>query len=148
MSSANDANVFLVGNEVRATQENVKNIRDAVIDRLQNLDKKFVLIQGQLTLYKECAEKQAKHSLFLQEIKYVMSHLGTLYTYIKSYQAAFYAYKMNLFSTVSALASGQITPQFLLPQENADIVRTLSEEESYRGTKLTAAIEPGFEAVL
>ena len=147
VQSANDENFFLLGNEVRTTQENVRNLRDAVNDRLQTLDKKFTVIQGELTLYKECAEKQTKHSLFLQEIRYVISHLGTFYTHIKSYQAAFYAYKINLFSTISSLASGHITPQFLLPQEIADIVRTLSEEESYRGTKLTPAIQPGFEAV-
>ena len=70
-----------------------------------------------------------------------------MYTHIKSYQAAFYAYKINLFSTISSLASGQITPQFLLPQKIADLVRSLSEEESYRSTKLTPAIQPGFEAV-
>ena len=73
--------------------------------------------------------------------------MGTLYTHIKSYQAALYAHKINLFSTISSLARGQITPQFLLPQEIADIVRALSEEGTYRGTKLTPAIQPGFEAV-
>ena len=97
--------------------------------------------------HKECQRRQAQHSLFLQEVRFAISHLGTLYTHIKSYQAAFYAYKINLFSTISSLASGQITPQFLLPHEIAAIVRTLSEEDSYRGTKLTPAIQPGFEAV-
>ena len=48
---------------------------------------------------------------------------------------------------ISSHANGQITPQFLLQQEIADIVRTLSEEEGYRGTKLTPAIQPGFAAV-
>ena len=73
--------------------------------------------------------------------------MGTLYTHIKTYQAAFYPYKFNLFSTISSLASGQITPQFLLPQDIAGIVCTLSEEESYRGTKLTPVRQPGFEGL-
>ena len=73
--------------------------------------------------------------------------MSTLYTQIKSYQASLCAYKINLFSTISSLTSGQKSPQLLLPQEVADIVRTLSEEESYRGTKLTPSIKPGFEAV-
>ena len=34
---ANDENFFLLGNEIRATQQNFKNIRDAVIDHLQVL---------------------------------------------------------------------------------------------------------------
>ena len=98
-------------------------------------------------MYKECAEKQAKHFLFLQEIRYVISDWGTLLTHIKSYQVAFYAYKINFFSTISSLASGQITPQFFSPQESGNIFRKLSEKESYRGTKLNPAIHPGFETV-
>ena len=147
VQSANDENFFLLGNEVQETQQNVKNLRDAVNDHLQVLQDRINGIQVDLIQNKECQRRQAQHSLFLQEIRYAISHLGTLYTHIKSYQAAFYAYKINLFSTISSFASGQITPQFLLPQEIADIVRTLSEEESYRGTKLTPAIQPGFEAV-
>ena len=147
VQSANDENFFLLSNEVRATQQNVKNHRDAVNDQLQVLQDRINGIQGDLIQHKECQRRQAQHSLFRQEIRYAISHLGTLYTHIKSYQAAFYAYKINLFSTISSLASGQITPQFLLPHEIAAIVRTLSEEESYRGAKLTPALQPGFEAV-
>ena len=146
VQSANDENFFLLNNEVRETQQDVKKLHDAVNDHLQVLQDRINGIQGDLIQHKECQRRQAQHSLFLQEIRYAISHLGTLYTHIKSYQAAFYAYKINLFSTISSLASGQITPQFLLPHEIAAIVRTLLEE-SYRGTKLTPAIQPGFEAV-
>ena len=45
-----------------------------------------------------------------------------------------------MISTISSLASGQITPQFLLPPRN------YSEAESYSGTKPTLAMQPGFEA--
>ena len=147
VQSANDENIFLLGNGVRVTQQNVKKLRDAVNDHLQVLHDPMNGIQGDLIQHKDCQRRQAQHSLILQEVRYVISHLDTLDTHIKSYQAAFYAYKINLFSTISSLASGQITPQFLLPQEIADIVRTLSVEESYHGTKLTPAIQPGFEAV-
>ena len=147
VQSANNENFFPLGIEIRATQENVRNLRDAVNDRLRTLDKTFSLFNGGLTLYKECAEKHAKHSVFLQETIYVITQLGILYTHIKSNQAAFCAYKINLFSIISSLASGQTIPQFLLPQEVADIVQTLSGEESYRGKKLIHAIQPGFEAV-
>ena len=110
VQSANDENFFLLGNEVRVTQQNVKNLRDAVNDHLQVLHDRINGIQGDLIQHKECQRRQSQHSLFLQEIRYVISHLGTLYTHMKSYQAAFYAYKINLFSTISSLASGQITP--------------------------------------
>ena len=146
VKSANDSNFFPLGNEVRATLQNVKNLRDAVNDYLQALQDRIKGIQGDLIQHKESQRRKAQQSHFLQEIRYVISQLGTLYTHIKSYQAAFYAYKINLFSIISSLASGQKPSQFLLPQEIADIVRTLSEEESYRGTKLTPAVQPGFVA--
>ena len=73
--------------------------------------------------------------------------MGTLYTHTNSYQAAFYAYKINLFSTSSSLASLHITPQFLLPQEIADIVQELYDDEIRSGTKLSPAIQPVFEAI-
>ena len=60
--SANNRKYSLLENEVRANQENLKNLRDAMNNHLQTLNKKFTLIQGKLTLYKECAEKQAKDS--------------------------------------------------------------------------------------
>ena len=55
VQSANDENFFQLQNEFRATQENVKNLRDAVNDRLQTLNKKFTLIQGELTLCREAS---------------------------------------------------------------------------------------------
>ena len=74
VQSANDENFFLLGNEVGETQKDVKNLRDAVNDHLQVLHDRIIGIQGDLI----------QHSLFLQEIRYVISHLGTLYTHIKS----------------------------------------------------------------
>ena len=147
VQSSNGEDFFLLGNEVPLSQENAKNHRDAVQDHLQTFNEKFTLFQVELTLYKECTEKQTKHSLFAQEIRYVISQLGTLHTHIKSNQAAFYACTFNLFWPILSLNSGQVNPQFLLSQQNADIVRTLSKEESYSGTKFTPAIHPGFEII-
>ena len=89
----------------------------------------------------------AQHFMFHQDIRSLVSDLGSLYTNIKAYRAAFYAYKINLFSTISSLAGGHITPQFLLPAEIAAIVKDLSEDEVRRGTKLSPAIQPGPEAI-
>ena len=51
-----------------------------------------------------------------------------------------------LFSTTFSLARGYITPEFLLPKQIATIVRDMSDDELLRGTKLSPAIRPGFEA--
>ena len=89
VQSALDENFFLLGSEVRATQENVENTRVAVNDHLQVVDQRINGIQDDLVQHKECERKQAQHFLFHQEIRYVISQLGTLYTHVKSNHAAF-----------------------------------------------------------
>ena len=104
-------------------------------------------IKIELVAYKECRRVEMVQLRFPQEIRNFIWDLGTLYTHIKSYQAAFYAYKINLFSTNSSLASGQITPQVLVPNAIADIVKELSNDEVHRGTKLSTAIQPVYAAI-
>ena len=58
VQSAKDENFSLLGHEVRTTQEIVINLLGTINDRLQTLDRKFTLIQGELTLYKEFSEKK------------------------------------------------------------------------------------------
>ena len=82
--SANHEKFFLRSNEVRATQQNVKNLLDAVNDHLQVLHVRINGIQGDLKQHGKSQRRQAQHSVFLQGIRYVISHLGTLYTHIKS----------------------------------------------------------------
>ena len=82
----------------------------------------------------------------MQQIRDYVDHLGILFTHIKSYRATFYAYKIALFSTISSLAAGYVTPQFLLPSQLATIVSELASDENFRGTKLSSAIHAGQEA--
>ena len=147
VQAKNDDNFFLLGNEVKETQHNVKQIRDQVNEHLQTLDARMRTIKIELVAHKECGRVEMVHLRFLQEIRNFISDLGTLYTHIKSYQAAFYAYKINLFSTISSLRSGKITPQVFVPNAIADIVNELSNDEIRRSTKLSPAIQPGYEAI-
>ena len=147
VQARNDKNFFFLGNEVKATQNNLQEIRDQVNEHLHRIHKEVHTIKGTIVAHKKCQRLETVHIKFLQEIRNFISDMGSLYTHIKSYQAAFYAYKTNLFSTISSLASGHITPQFLLPQEIADIVQELSDDEVRRGTKLSPAIQPGYEAI-
>ena len=96
----------------------------------------------------ECGGIQPQRFLFLQEISYFISGLGTLYLHMKSYQAAFYACKISLFPITSFLARIQITPYFLYAEEIADIIPTLWEIETYHGTQITLVIQLGFEVVI
>ena len=84
---------------------------------------------------------------FYQQFQETISYLNSLYTYVKSYRAAIYAYKIALFSKLSSLAVGYVTPQFLLPDQLASIVRDLAKDEIVRGTKLSPAIRIGHETI-
>ena len=68
-------------------------------------------------------------------------------TQVKSYRAAFYAYKIALFSTLSSQAAGYVTKQSFLPDQLASIVKELANDENLRGTKLSPAIRVGHEAI-
>ena len=92
--------------------------------------------------------QQLIHSMsFLQQIRDYIDHLGTLNAHIKSCRAAFYANQIALYSTISSLAAGYVSPQFLLPSKLADIVNELAHDEILRGTKLSPAIHVGKEAI-
>ena len=58
-----------------------------------------------------------------------------------------FTYTNKFFSIISSLATGQITPQFLLPTQLATIVQELAAEEFRKGSKLTTATPSGFEAI-
>ena len=94
-----------------------------------------------------CNVHFTQNMIFMQHIRDYVDHLGTLYTHIKSYRATFYAYKIALFSTISSLAAGYVTPQFLLPSQLATIVSELASDEIFRGTKLSPAIRAAQEAL-
>ena len=51
-----------------------------------------------------------------------------------------------MYSAVSSLSSGFVPPNFLTPDQLAAIVEDLTAEEIRQGTKLTPAIQVGFEA--
>ena len=147
VQAKNDDNFFLLGNEVKETQHNVKKTQDQVNEHLKALDARMCTIKIELVAYKECRRIEMVHLRFFQEIRKFFSDLCTLYIHIKPYQAAFYAYRINLFSTISSLASGKNTPQFLVSNAIADIVNEFSKDEVRRGTKLSPAIQPGYEAI-
>ena len=143
----NDDNFFLLGNEVKGKQHNVKKISDQKNEHLQTLDARMRTIKSEVVAYMECRLVEMVHFRLFQEISCFFSDLGTLYTHIKSYQAAFYVHKINLFNTISSLANGKIAPHFLVPNAIADIVNELSNKEVRRVTKMSPAIEPKYGAI-
>ena len=84
---------------------------------------------------------------FHQSSQIYLSQIGTLYTHFKTFRAAFSAYRNTFFSIISSLATGHFTPPFLLPTQLATMVQEFAAEEFRKGSKLTPAIPPGFEAI-
>ena len=148
VQTRNDKNFFLLGNEIKGTQESVRKLKEVVDVRFKQME--FYLVNATLFLARTSLASDhviVRHVHLFQAIRNYVYQMGTLYTHLKAYRAAFFAYKISLFSTISSLAGGFITPQFLLPQQIAEIVKELADDEVTRGTKLSLAIRPGFEAI-
>ena len=147
IQTKNEKNFFILGNEIKETQDSVQKITDIVRGQIKLLQTELLQIKGVIASISECNIHFTQSMIFMQQIRDYVDHLGTLYTHIKSYRAAFYAYKIMLFSTISSLAAGYVTPQFLLPDQLASIVKELANDEILRGTKLSPAIRVGHEAI-
>ena len=131
VQNKNDENFFLLGNEIKETQESVAQINEDVSDNLQKLDVELREIKEVICHLVDCKAHLAQTTNFYQQLQEYISYHNSLYTQVKSYRAAFYAYKIALFSTLSSLAAGYVTPQFLLPDQIASIVKELANDEIY-----------------
>ena len=94
-----------------------------------------------------CYQFESAYRHFFRSSQLYLSQTSTLYTHLKAFRAAFYAYRKFFFSIFSSLGTGQITPQILLPTQLATIVQELAAEDFRKGIKLTPAIPSGFEAI-
>ena len=147
VENRNNENFFLLGNEIQETQESVARITGVVNANLQTLDVELRETKGDFSHLVDCNAILAQTLYFHQQLQEYNIYLNSLYTHVKSYQAAFYAYKIALFSTLSSLAAGYITSQFLLPDEIASIVKELANDEFLLEIKLSPAIRVGHEAI-
>ena len=143
----NDEKFFLLGNEIKDTQDSVFKITKLVGTQLKALENELISIKGVIANIPVCNQQLIHSMSFLQQIRDYIDHLGTLYAHIKSYRAAFYAYQIALYSTISSLAAGYVSPQFLLPSQLASIVNVLAHDWILRGIKLSPAIRVGQEAI-
>ena len=133
----------LLRDEIRLTHESVERIKNDTYIPISYMLERIYTLEDAFRCYQ--FENAYRH--FLRSSQLYLSQFGTLYTHFKAFHAAFYAYRKNFFSKISFLATGHITPQFLLPTQLATIVQELAAEEFRKGSKLTPAIPSGFEAI-
>ena len=139
----NNEKLALLRDEIRLTQESVERIKDDTYEHISYMLARVYTLEDAF----RCYQFESAYRHFLQSSQLYLSQIGTLYTHFKAFRAAFYAYRNNFFSIISSLATGHITPQFLLPTQLATIVQELAAEEFRKGSKLTPAIPSGFEAI-
>ena len=141
----NDENFFLLGNEIKEIQESEAKITEVVNDNLQILHVELREIKEVISHQVDCNTHLAQTMKFCQQLQEYISYLNSLYTHVKSYRAAFYAYKIALSSTLSSLPAGYVTQQFLFRDQLASIVKKLANDEILRGTELCPSIRVGHE---
>ena len=92
-------------------------------DNLRKLDVELRQIKGVISHIVDCNAHLAQTTNFSQHLQKYISYLTSLYTHVKSYHAAFYAYKIALFSTLSSLGAGYVMPQLRFPDQLSSIVK-------------------------
>ena len=122
VQNRNDENFFLPGTKIKETQGSVAQNTEFVKYNLKKLDVEKQYIKGFISHLVEFNANLAQTSNFYQQFQEYISYLNSLYTHVKSYRVALYAYKKALLSTFSLLAANYVTPQFLLPDQLASIV--------------------------
>ena len=136
----NNEKLALLRDEIHLTQESVERIKNGTYLRISYMLQRTYSLEDAF----RCYQIESAYRRFLQSSQLYLSQIGTLYTHFKAFRAAFCAYRNNFFSIISPLATGHITPQFLLPTQ---LVQELAAEEFRKVSKLTPAIPSGFEAI-
>ena len=143
---SNNEKFFLLGSEIAETQKSVQALRDVVECRLNATGEAIRHLGSTIHRLRDCINLNRNFELVVDKVHNYTSFLDLAYLHLKSFRASFVSYKTSMYSAVSSLSSGFVPPNFLTPDQLADIVKDLTAEEIRRGTKLTPAIQVGFEA--
>ena len=147
VQEANDEKFFLLGTEIADSQKSVEALRDVIDARLSATGEAVCQLDSQLSIVSVCMSIQREFELIVDKVHNYASYLDLAYMHLKSYRASFLSYKTSMYCAVSSLSSGFVPPSFFTPDQLAAIVEDLTVEEIPRGTKLTPALQVGFEAI-
>ena len=146
VQEANDEKFFLLRTEIADTQKSVEALRDVIDARLNVAGETIRQFDPRMIILSNCMSIQRQFEIIVDKVQNYTSYLDLAYMHLKSYRASFVSYKTAMFSVVSWLSSGLVPPKFLTPDQLPAIVENLTAEQIRRGTKLTPAIQIGFEA--
>ena len=135
-------NFFLVAGELTKIHEKQREIIDTQNRNWNEASKQFEVLRKNTHEMRNCMqylytrEQTAHHSVILQSI------FQTIYTNIKSYRTALYAFRINLLNALTPLIN-QFLPISLIPREQLhEILNTIHMGESGNADHLTLAIPP------
>ena len=146
VQEANDEKFFLLRTEFADTQKSVEALRDVIDARLKATGEALRQLDSRLINMSNCMSIQCQFEIIVDKVHHYRSYSDLAYLQLKSYLASFVSYKTSMYSLVSSLSLGFVPPNFLTSDQLAAIVEDLTAEEIRRGTKLTPAIQIGFEA--
>ena len=147
VQTTNDRMFVLLGSEISNTQENVKAMRDVVENRFTAMSKILDQLTRSLNFFDHLVVHIKHFSNLVFEVEKYTSYLDLVYNHLEAYRSPSVSYKTNVYSAVPSLWPGYVTPNYLTPICPAQIVHELTMEDVYRGTKLTPAIQVGYEAM-
>ena len=107
----NNEKLAVLRDEIRLTHESVEKIKEDTYTHKSYMHERIYIFEVAFWCYR--VKSAYRH--FFQASQIYLSQISTMYTHLKAFRAEFYAYRNNLFSIISSLATGHITPQFLLP---------------------------------
>ena len=105
---------------------------------IRELNLQFSLLHTRLSL-------QTHFELVVTRVHIYTSYFDLVYVHVRYCRASFVSYKTSMYSAISSFSSGFVQPSFLTADQLAAIVKKVTKEEIRRGTKLTPAIQVGFE---
>ena len=145
VQEVHDEKFFLLGTEIADTQKSVQALRD-FFDACLNATEAVRHLSSQINIICDCMSVHCQFELVVDKVYKYTSHLDRAHLHLKCYRAAFVSYKTSMCSAVSSLFFGFVSPSLLARDQLAAIVEDLTAEQIRRGTRLTTAIQVGFEA--
>ena len=144
--TASDRKNVLLFPEISKTPENGKAIRVVVENRFTATSRAIDQLTHSLNDFAHFVflTKHFSNLVFTNEND--TSNLDLVYIHLKAYRSPFVPYRTHLYSAVSSLSSGCVTPTFLTPTSKTEINNELSMEEFHCGTKLIPALQVSNEA--
>lgn len=138
---------FLLGSEVRKTQEAVNKVQELVdknflevarvIDRIRDEQ----IRQGfELVCQKKYGEYLAKFNQWQSSVSNFTNYLLLVHTNIKAYHAGVVGYEYSIYSALNILSKGFLSPSLITPDQLQAVLIEVVQEEALKNSHFQPAL--------